>query len=172
MICILVITLVLLISPLYASDNVEVELYKDGKSIPLNSYHKTYLYGNTVGYLSTCKHLEKVTGNTYIEENGSETLAKIKSGNNVKIKFSKGSPSLPIAHGNEETEELYIGYDKNGFPNIITLNKDKIQLYSKCSGSAAITNFSCNKVLSELLSFKIDEQRCKIYLKEIKTSLY
>lgn len=47
---------------LYASENVEVELYKDGKSVLLNSYHKIYLYGNTIGYLSACRHLEKVTG--------------------------------------------------------------------------------------------------------------
>ncbi len=79
---------------------------------------------------------------------------------------------MPIAHGNQQVDEMFIDFDNMGFPNIVTLNKDKIQLYSKYSGSIAITNFSCNKVLSELLSFKIDELRCKIYLKEIKTSLY
>lgn len=167
MICILVIILVLLISPLYAPENVEVELYKNRKSIPLNTYHKTYLYGNTIGYLSTCRHLEKVTGNTDNKEDAAEVLAEINSGDHLKISFTKGSPKLPIAYGNDEVDELYVGFDKKGFPNIISMNEDKIQLYSKCSGSIAITNFSCDQVLSELLSFELDQEKCRIYKNHI-----
>jgi hypothetical protein len=78
---------------LYASENVEVELYKDGKSIPLNSYHKTYLYGNTVEYLSTCRHLKKVTGTTYSIETARGKLARIKSGNHLKSFLKKAVPA-------------------------------------------------------------------------------
>ena len=74
---------------------------------------------------------------------------------------------MPIAHGNQQVDEMFIDFDNMGFPNIVTLNKDKIQLYSKYSGSIAITNFSCNKVLSELLSFKIDQEKCRIYKNHI-----
>lgn len=169
---ILILIIVFLVSPAAATENVKVELYKNGSLVPLNSYQATYLYGNTIGLLSTCRHLEIVTGNTYTEENGSEALAKIKSGNHVEITFSKGSPRLPIAHGNEEIEVLHAGFDKNGFPSVVTVNKGKVQLYAKCSGSITIANFSCDKLLSELLSFEIDNERCKTYLKEIETSQY
>ena len=169
---IFILFLIFLPSFLYASENVEVELYKDGKSVALNSYQAAYLYGNTIGYFSTCRHLQRVAGSTYNKEKAREELAKIKSGNHLKINFRKGSPSLPIAYGNQEVDELFVGFADQGFPNLVTVSDDKIQLYSKCSGSAAITNFSCDEVLSVLLSFKIDEQRCKIYLKKIKTSLY
>jgi hypothetical protein len=169
---IFILFLIFLPSSLYASENVEVELYKDGKSVLLNSYQMTYLYGNAIGYLSTCRHLQKVTGTTYTQEKARDELDMIKSANHLKITFSKGSPSLPIVHGNQQVDEIFVGFDSKGFPDLLTVHKDKIQLYSKCSGSIALINFSCDKVLSELLSFKIDDERCKIYLKEIKTSLY
>jgi len=72
-------------------------------------------------------------------------------------------------HGNQEIDELFVGIDNIGFPNLLTVSEGKIQLYSKYSGSVAITNFSCGKVLSELLSFKMDDERCKILMNKLTT---
>ncbi|NIV43083.1 MAG: hypothetical protein GWN50_12145 [Candidatus Dadabacteria bacterium] len=141
-------------------------MYKNGESLSLNSYQKIHLYGNTVGDLSTCRHRERVTGTAYTQEQARDELDKIKSTNYLKITFSKRAPSLPIAHTNQKVDEIYIGLDNRGFPHLLTVHKDKIQLYSKCSGSVAITNFSCDTVLSELLSFKRDENICKMLIKE------
>ena len=113
---ILILIIVFLVSPAAATENVKVELYKNGSLVPLNSYQATYLYANTIGLLSTCRHLEIVTGNTYTEENGSETLAKIKSGNHVEITFSKGSPRLPIAHGMRKLKYCMQVLIKTDFP--------------------------------------------------------
>ncbi len=76
---------------------------------------------------------------------------------------------MPIAHGNQKVEDIFIGFDNKGFPNIVTTNEDIIQMYSKCSGSIAITNFSCDKVMSELLSFEMDNERCKFLLNKLTT---
>ena len=161
------IMILIFISQLNAAENLKVELYKDGYSVSLNSYLQTYLYGNAVGYLSTCRHLEKVTGKPVNKLSTVKVLDKIKSGNHLKVTFSKDSPKLPIADTYEVVDEIYIGFDDRGSPGIITLNEDKIQLYSKCSGAVSITNFSCNQVLSELLNINIDSDRCNFFMNNL-----
>lgn len=150
--------------PLNASDNLKVELFKDSFSLSLTSYQQTSLYGSAAAYLSTCRHLERVTGENINKDSAHKGLVRIKAGNYLKITFSMGTASLPIAHGFQETDYIYVGIDNNGFPAVVTLHEDKIQLYAKCSGEVAIKNFSCNNILSEQLSFEIDNENCKTYL--------
>jgi len=163
----ILIMILIFIYPVNAAENLKVELYKDGYNVFLNSYQQTYLYGNAVGYLSTCRHLEKVTGKPVNKESTVKVLDKIRAGNYLKITFSKDSPKLPIAETNEVVKAIYIGFDETGFPGIITMNSNEIQLYAKCSGAVSITNFSCNQLLSDLLNIKIDSERCDFFINNL-----
>lgn len=161
-IALIIILIPFFIIPISASENLKVELFKDNFSLSLTSYQQISLYGSAVAYLSTCRHLERVTGENINKDSAHKGLIRIKSGNYLRISFSMGTASIPIAHGFQETDYIYIGIDNIGFPAVVTLHEDKIQLYAKCSGEVAIKNFSCNQTLSELLSFNIDADMCKI----------
>ncbi|NIV41899.1 MAG: hypothetical protein GWN50_05960 [Candidatus Dadabacteria bacterium] len=146
----------------YASENFVVQLYKDTELITLNSSRRTHIIYISKEYLNACRKYEDVTGTTFTQNEARDRLYRITTGDYIKITFPNDTTDLPIAHGNQKFDKILIGIDNRGFPDLITVHDEKIQLYTKCSGTVAITKFSCNKVLSELLSFKTDVELCKI----------
>lgn len=149
----------------YASENIVVELYKEAELITLNSSQRTHIINSSKEYVNACRKYEDVTGITFTQKEAKASLNRITSGDYIIIAFSDDSTDLPIAHGTQKVDKLFIGIDNRGFPDLITVYDEKIQLYSKCSGTVAITNFSCDKALSEFLSFKRDEDMCELYNK-------
>ena len=144
----------------FASDNLGVELYKNASSLNLNWDQKLHLYENTIGYLSTCHHLDKVIGKDVPVEDEKKAFLTLSQGSYIKLSFADGKPRFPISAGLQEVSSIYVGIRNDGLPNIITENKGNIQLYAKCQGHYALLNYSCDRILSKLLAFEINQKLC------------
>jgi len=143
-----------------ASEKLEVELFNNSSNIKLNWDQKLHLYENTIGYLSTCRHLDRVIGNDVPIEKENESLKLITQGKYLKLSFGINRPRFPMGNGIQEVENIYVGIGSDGSPNLITENRGEIQLYAKCRGHYAILNYSCDIVLSKLLDFEINQELC------------
>jgi len=143
-----------------ASDNLGVELYKKTSSINLKWDHKLHLYENTIGYMSTCHHLDKVIGKVIPVDDEKKAFILLAQGDYIRLSFGENKPRFPISAGLQEVSNIYVGIRSDGMPNIITENEGNIQIYAKCQGHYAVLNYSCDSILSKLLGFDINQKLC------------
>ena len=150
----------LLTSNALASEQLSVELFKESSTIKLSWNQKLHLYENTIGYLSTCWHLDKIIGKNVESKTENNALKLLTQGSYLKLSFRTNKPRFPIANEVQEVENIYVGIRVDGIPNLITENSGDVQLYGKCQGHYALLNYSCDTILSNLLDFKIDHKLC------------
>ena len=144
----------------FASEEFGVELFKNALNINLDWYQKKHLYEKTIGYMSTCNHLDKVIGKEVLVKDEEEALLLLTQGNYLKLSFGKTKPKFPLRTEAQEVSVIYVGVRNDGLPSLITKNSGDIQLYAKCQGHYAILNFSCDSTLSNLLEFNINQKLC------------
>ncbi len=132
----------------------------DGEKSTLDKTQSEHIWGNVQSYLNSCRHYERVVGETYDFERSEQGLQRIKSANHLEIAF-KEPVNILISSVMQPIEGIYVSFSNNGLPTIVTTHDGKAQHYTKCMGSLAIGNFQCDPLIASLFSLNPNQKFCK-----------
>jgi hypothetical protein len=132
-----------------ASENILVSA-SDGKNdIELRDIQRQYIYGKVIAHLES-----RNIGNPPNAQLASkENIEKLKGTKHIGLLFPKGAIKIPIGAELSEVSEVYVTFTSENSPaGIVTKYGNVLQHYSKCSGHSALYSFTCDKVISKLMS--------------------
>ena len=146
-------TLLSFFSTVLAGELVSITASNGINRIMLNNVQKQYIYGKAISHLETCKIGNPSEATQKLSEEAILELEKIM---HIKITFNKNYATLPVGTKFVDVKDIYVLYysPENALAQIVTIQPDKIQHYSKCSGHSSLYNLSCDKVISKIMLLK------------------
>jgi hypothetical protein len=132
-----------------ASENIVVLANDGSNDIALRNVQQQYIYGKVIAHLESCN-----IGNPPNSQLASkENIEKLKGAKHIVLLFPKGAIKILIGAELSEVSEVYVTFTSENSPaGIVTKQGNMLQHYSKCSGHSALYSFTCDTVISKLMS--------------------
>jgi hypothetical protein len=132
-----------------AFENIVVLASDDKNTIELNGFQQEYIYGKVVAHLATCS-----IGNPPNTQLASkENLENLHSKKHIELQFPSGAIKIPIGNTLSEVSGVFILFESANAPaRVVKMSGNILQFYSKCSGYSALYSFTCDDVISKIMS--------------------